>query len=214
MDGTSTERAESAFDLERLVFFSDAVFAIVITLLVLPLTSEVDLPPGEDLAADVWDLWPRVVSFVVSFLVVGQFWMVHHRMYGRLVRCDRGLLRINLVSLLTVSFMPFPAALLGEHSTADDQFPVVVFAASMTITSITFTATWLYAVRQGLVDRNLAPERRREFTTRSFVTSGVFLVSIGAAFLGLLSAALCWLVLLPMVRGLVVRRQRSRAVPA
>jgi uncharacterized membrane protein len=67
---------ESALGFERVVFFSDAVFAIVITLLVLPLTAEVNPPEGAGgMAAAVWARWPTVLTFVVSFLVVGQFWM-------------------------------------------------------------------------------------------------------------------------------------------
>jgi uncharacterized membrane protein len=213
MAESQAERNQSAFDLNRLVFFSDAVFAIVITLLVLPLTAEVDLPPGADLAGEVWALWPKMVSFVVSFLVVGQFWTVHHRMYSQFVGCDRGLLRIDLLSLLTVSFMPFPAALLGGD-TSDDRFPVVFYAVSMSLTSLSFTVTWLYAQRAGLVDERIGHARRLELTVRSFATTGVFVASIGAAFLGLLPAVLCWLVLLPLVREAAVRRQRSRPVRA
>jgi hypothetical protein len=71
--------------LERVIFFSDAVFAIVITLLVLPITTDVELPAGHGGSAhQVWALWPRVLSFVVSFLVIGQFWIAHHRMVNHL----------------------------------------------------------------------------------------------------------------------------------
>jgi uncharacterized membrane protein len=211
MDGTA-ESERPVFDLERLVFFSDAIFAIVITLLVLPLTTEVDFLQGRDLGGEVWDLWPHVVSFVVSFLVIGQFWMVHHRMFGRLAGCDVGLVRLSLVSLLTVTFLPFPSALLGEHTASGDRFPVVFYAVSLAVTSITFTATWLHAVRGGLVDPRLSPGEQAEITARSFVASGVFVIAVGVSFLGLLPAALCWLVLLPLVRLVVIRRQRAGAV--
>ena len=109
---------------ERLVFFSDAVFAIVITLLILPLAAEVELPETTGgVAHQVGELWPRILTFIVSFLVVGQFWIAHHRMFDRLQRYDTGLLWLNLLSLLTVSFMPFPTAVLGANSTVDDRFP-------------------------------------------------------------------------------------------
>jgi uncharacterized membrane protein len=201
----SAEDESSAYDLARLVYFSDAVFAIVITLLVLPLTSDVGLSPGSDLASAVWDLWPRFVSFVLSFLVVGQFWVVHHRIYGLFVGCDRGLVWVSLVNLLTVCFVPFAAALLGEHLDTGGRFPVVFYAASLTLTSITFTTAWLYALSRGLVSERENHVRRAEVTTRAFVTNGVFLVSIGAAFFGLLPAVLCWVVLLPLVRKVVLR---------
>ncbi len=78
---------ESTLSFERLVFFSDAVFAIVITLLVLPLAVDVELPESEGgLAYQVWALWPKGLTFMIAFLVIGQFWMAHHRMFAHLNR--------------------------------------------------------------------------------------------------------------------------------
>jgi uncharacterized membrane protein len=190
--------------MERLVFFSDAVFAIVITLLVLPLTAEIELPTEtQDLRNEVLELWPKVVSFVVSFLVIGQFWIAHQNMFSLLRRFDPGLLWLNLVVLLTVSFMPFPTAVLGARLEDTDNFPVVFYAASMTISSVALTVTWLYGVRRHLTDPGLPAGVIRQFTVRAFVTSGIFLLSIGAAFVGLPLAVLFWLVLLPAGRMLV-----------
>jgi uncharacterized membrane protein len=84
------EDEHSGLGFERVVFFSDAVFAIVITLLVLPLTSELLLPKDGDTAAQVLAVLPRIATFVVSFLVVGQFWVAHHRTFGRIRRADSG----------------------------------------------------------------------------------------------------------------------------
>ena len=114
MSETTVAEQEKSVGLERVIFFSDAVFAIVITLLVLPLTAEIELPEGgRDLAGHVWEQWPKVLSFLVSFLVIGQFWIAHHHMFEHIRRHDQGLLWLNLVSLLTVSFMPFPTALIA-----------------------------------------------------------------------------------------------------
>jgi uncharacterized membrane protein len=201
--------------LERVIFFSDAVFAIVITLLVLPLTAEVDLPDsGVDTAAQVWDQWPRVLSFAVSFLVIGQFWIAHHRMFAQLRRVDHALLWLNLLFLMTVSFLPFPTAVLGSAPTADDSFPVVFYAASMTVTSLALTSTWLYAVRRHLVSRTLAERDVRAYTLRTVTTSAVFMLSVAAAFLGLRIAVLFWLVLLPAVRVILGRLAASHHQPA
>ena len=201
--------AETAEDtglgFERLVFFSDAVFAIVITLLVLPLTAEIELPEGGDLAAEVLARWPTILTFTVSFLVVGQFWTAHHRTFGLLDRADSGLLWCNLICLLTVAFMPFPAALLGARSESDDAFPVVFFAASMTLTSCALTATWQYAVRRGLVRETVPTGRVRQVSVRGWVTSGLFLLSVPLALLGLPVAIIVWIGVLPAARALVVR---------
>src|SRR3954453_22048706 len=118
---TGTKSSPPAF--ERLGFFSDAVFAIVITLLVLPLTAEIDLPASDEGAlAHVLHLWPTVLTFLVSFLVVGQFWIAHHSTFGNLRAPNQGLLWLNLVVLMTVAFFPFPAAVLGARRTSDDAF--------------------------------------------------------------------------------------------
>ena len=198
--------------LERLAFFSDAVFAIVITLLILPISVDVALPEEHGgLAPQVLALWPKLLSFLISFLVIGQFWIAHHRMFEHVRRYDHALLWLNLVSLLTVSFLPFPTALLGAHSTSDDHFAVIFYAASLTVASVALTVTWLYALHVGgLVDETLDPSAATQFTMRSVLTSALFLVSAGAAFFGLPAAMVFWLVLLPAVRMLLARRYRRR----
>ena len=205
MTGTDDRDAEGTLGFERIVFFSDAVFAIVITLLVLPLTAEIELPEdGAGLAATVWSMRTSVLSFAVSFLVVGQFWIAHHRTFGLIRRFDGGLVWLNLLLLLSVAFMPFPAALLGRR-TDDDAFPVVFFAASMTLASTLMTATWLLAVHRRLTDPALPLHRLREYSIRGVVTTADFAASIAGAFHGLVPAALMWLVVLPGARALAHR---------
>jgi uncharacterized membrane protein len=201
---------EGSMGLERLVFFSDAVLAIVITLLVLPLAAEVDLSQGAGLAHQVWALWPRMLSFVISFLVIGQFWISHHRLFVLVRRYDQRLLWLNLIFLLTVSFMPFPTALVGARSTPQDHFAAVFYAASMTLASLTLTGTSLYARRAGLLDLSVDGDTAAYLLTRSVATMVLFLASIGAAFLGGLRAGLLfWVLLIPVARLLLARRHHA-----
>jgi uncharacterized membrane protein len=204
---------DCALGFERVVFFSDAVFAIAITLLVLPLTAEIDLSGGGSLGSQVADLWPSVLTFVVSFPVVGQFWIAHHRTFGQLRRVDPTVIWLNLILLLTVAFMPFPAALLRARDTSKDALAVVLFvvlfAASMTVTSLVLTGTWLYAVRPGLTAPERPPGDLRRTTLRTVATTVVFAFSIGAGFLG--PAVTCWLGILPAARLPVVRRRSEPA---
>ena len=205
----------SALGFERVVFFSDGVFAIVITLLVLPLTGEIRLPEGAGTAAQVVAMLPRIVTFVVSFLVVGQFWIAHRRTFGRIRRTDPGLVWLNLLTLLTVAFMPFPAALLGARTSGShDQFAVVFFAASMTLTSALFTVTWLYAWRRRLADPDVGAIEARSLTLRGLVSTAVIAVSVPAALLGLPVAVAIWLGVLPAARRLAGRRARPSPTPA
>jgi uncharacterized membrane protein len=204
------DNRELAF--ERIVFFSDAVFAIVITLLVLPLTGEINLPAEANLARTVLERWPSVLAFVVTFLVIGRFWAAHHRMFSFLHDYDNRLLWLNIVSLLTISFLPFPAAVLGAHTETRQDFPVVFYATSMAIASVVFTATWLYASRtSGLINESASEQELREFRLRSLATSGTFILAIGVAFIGLLPAAVFWVVVLPIARFLAVRIARRTA---
>ncbi len=109
--------AGGALSLERLVFFSDAVFAIAITLLVLEIEVP-HLPRVQDSAAFVEalrDLTPSFFAFGLSFLVIGRFWMTHHGLMDHVTTYDPRLMWPNMLYLMTIAFMPFSTALLGSN---------------------------------------------------------------------------------------------------
>ena len=112
----------------RLEAFSDGVFAVAITLLVI----EIAVPTGEDLWHQLKDEWPSFASFFVSFWVIGIIWVNHHGVLDHLKRADRGVLYLNLLLLMTVVFIPFSTALLAEHlkSGADEEVAAVVYSAA------------------------------------------------------------------------------------
>lgn len=207
----SEESEEGALGFERIVFFSDAVFAIVITLLVLPLTAEFEVTDETvTFAHELLELWPKILTFVISFLVIGQFWMVHHKLFGRIVRFDHTLLVLNLIFLLTVSFMPFPAAVIGAFDINEDPLPMAFYAASLTATSLMLTVLWLVARRRGLVNPSITKNFADDVTAGAITTGAGFAISIGAAFISPLAALFCWLLLIPIARRLV-SRLRARA---
>src|SRR5690242_8436155 len=99
-------------EVERIVFFSDAVFAIALTLLAIDLR----LPPSDAPVADLLrGMRPALFSFFVSFIVIGVMWMAHHRMFTFIERNDTVLMTTNLILLLTVTFLPFPTSVLGQR---------------------------------------------------------------------------------------------------
>ncbi|MEY2942040.1 MAG: hypothetical protein RLY97_54 [Pseudomonadota bacterium] len=109
--------AGGALSLERMLFFSDAVFAIAITLLVLELHVP-DLPLGST-EHDFWlalgHLWPKFFAFILSFLVIGRFWMSHHQLFERVHHFDLRLVWPNMMLLMAIAFTPFATAFLGTN---------------------------------------------------------------------------------------------------
>ncbi|MES2442179.1 MAG: TMEM175 family protein [Pseudomonadota bacterium] len=102
--------------LERLTFFSDAVFAIAITLLVIEVRVPEVHPFSEaGLRQALLGLTPKYAGFVVSFFVIGRFWIGHHRLFGMLRRADNKLIFANLLLLLGIAFMPFPTAVFSDY---------------------------------------------------------------------------------------------------
>jgi len=116
MDSESGTTARDKTLLERLTFFSDAVFAIAITLLVIEIRPPVLHGASEtELQNALAALIPNYVGFVVSFFVIGRFWLGHHRLFGQLARADDRLTFANLLLLLGIAFLPFPTAVFSEY---------------------------------------------------------------------------------------------------
>jgi len=100
-----------------MTFFSDAVFAIAMTLLVIEVhVPEIHVRSDAMLGQALLDLLPKYIGFVVSFLVVGRFWVGHHTVMGLLNAVDRRLVWINLLFLMAVAFMPFPTAVFSDYN--------------------------------------------------------------------------------------------------
>ena len=129
----------------RLEAFSDGVFAVAITLLVL----EIAVPTGNDLWHRLGDEWPSFASFFVSFWVIGIIWVNHHGVIDHLKRADRGVLYLNLLVLMSVVLIPFTTALMAEHlkSGDDEHVAAAVYAASFVLMAIAFGVLWEYITR-------------------------------------------------------------------
>ena len=174
----------------RIEAFSDGVFAIAITLLVL----EIHVPedPEDGLGAALLDQWPAYASYVVSFFVIGIIWVNHHAVFDHLERADRPLLFLNLVLLMFVGLLPWPTNLLAtymQEGGADERVAAVVYSGTMTLMGATFGALWLYATRhRQLLGDTLTPEEIRTLTRRFTAGSPLYAVSILVA---LVSAPAC-----------------------
>ncbi len=188
----------TSLGLERLIFFSDAVIAIAITLLAI----DIRLPDVSGMtAADIWpmlvDMIPRFVSFFISFFVIGTFWMAHHRAFTHIKRYDRRLLWLNMLFLLLVAWMPFPTSVLGVFPATTPS--VVLYSSSVVVLSLARAGLWAYAShRHRLVDITLDPVTIREEMVRALSSAGVFALSIAVAFVNPLIAMFSWWLVLPL----------------
>ncbi len=192
-------------ELDRIVFFSDAIFAIVMTLLVLNI--EVPrIPEGrvtQELPGQLVDLWPEFLGYAISFLVVAVFWVAHHATFRAIEGYDRVLIWLNFLFLMFVSFLPFPAALLGEYG--DQQLTVVVYAAILAAARLLLTAIWWHAAsRHRLVSAGLDPREIRLSHLRGLAVSFLFVLSILISFVNVDAAVYSW-ILLFVVDFLILR---------
>jgi uncharacterized membrane protein len=133
----------------RVEFFSDAVFAIAITLLILDLK----VPPREErLVAALFHQWPSYVAFLVSFANIGIMWINHHRMFTYIKRSNDVLLLLNLLLLLGVTVIPFPTATLAEHMRSPDQrIAALIYNATFVYIAMAFNGLWRYAAGHHLL---------------------------------------------------------------
>jgi uncharacterized membrane protein len=128
----------------RLETFSDGVFAIAATLLILEVG--VDTASRKDLGSQLLDIWPSYLAYATSFLVIGIIWLNHHHCVSLIGRCDRTFLFVNLLLLLVVSFFPFPTKLVAEYvNRPDEQSAAFAYAATLLLMAITYNFWWRYA---------------------------------------------------------------------
>ena len=143
-------------DTMRLVAFSDAVFAITITLLVLEIR-----PPSDysKLLHSLLALWPSYLAYVVTFLFIGQVWANHHVMFDHIRAADRVMLLLNTLLLMVVAFLPFATSVLAEalRSAHGQRTAVVFYGIAFLVTALTFNAVWRPSRRRGLVGETLDP---------------------------------------------------------
>jgi uncharacterized membrane protein len=154
-------------DKMRLEAFSDGVFAIAITLLVLDL--HVPDVGGGSLAHALGHQWPADVSYVVSFLTIGIIWVNHHNLLRHLERCDRGLLFLNVFLLMTVAVIPFPTALVSHYARSPNaSTAALVYGGVMVTMALLFNALWHHSIRGGLLAAG-ADSREVSGITRSYL---------------------------------------------
>lgn len=156
----------------RIEAFSDGVFAIAVTLLIL----EVKVPAADSgqLGRHLLQQWPSYVAFVLSFAFIGIMWINHHRLFNHIRRSDDGLLILNLLVLLGVTAVPFPTAVLATHlQTTDARTAAIVYNGMYVAVAIFFNLLWRYSLSHHLlgheVDKASADKISKQYAGGPFL---------------------------------------------
>jgi uncharacterized membrane protein len=172
----------------RLEAFSDGVFAIAITLLVLTIPTPDDYGRlGHALAQQ----WPAYAAYLVSFTVIGIMWLNHHTIFGHFDHVDRNLAYLNLALLATIAFLPYPTGIFGEalRRAQGERTAAVFYSLVMTLNAMSWTALWLYGSTRRRLLVPAFPEEQRRTATVVFM-SGT-LVYPATILIALLNAYAC-----------------------
>lgn len=215
----------------RLEAFSDGVFAVAITLLVLNIKIPgLDLPTGQlpddkKLLRILAVEWPMLVAYATSFATIGVMWINHHRLFQHIKRIDTGLMLLNLLLLALIVFIPVPTALLAEYlPRLDAHTAAIVYTGTYVVTACCFNVLWRYAsYHHRLLGKNIDAQGVAAIS-RQYVFGPVFyLVAFGLAWINTLAAALfCFLLALffalpgrslPLIRGIPAAVDTAKAAP-
>ena len=203
---------ESGLSFERVVFFSDAVFAIVITLLVLELkVPHLTEHTESALRHALFELIPRVMGFVISFLIIGLMWIEHHRIFRYIDDYDGGLLWRNLFLLLCVSFVPFPTALFSENFWSRTAF--ILYTASFGGAATAKLLIWRHAAKANLLKKDVSPALERRIARRSLAVPIACALAIVLAFVSIFIAPLAFMLIPVLARLLDPTSKKSNPEP-
>jgi uncharacterized membrane protein len=171
-------------DTARLETFSDGIFAIAATLLIL----DVNLDGDGSVAHQLVQAWPSYAAYAISFATLGIVWVNHHTVFKQIGSVDRTFLFINVLFLMVVAFTPFPTRVLAENMREHSKAAAVAYGLTYTAMALCFNALWFYAARRRRLIAESADQRTVSGISRSFAP-GAFIYGI-ATLSALLSAVL------------------------
>jgi uncharacterized membrane protein len=153
MSQSAIKQQNSLMSLSRSEAFSDGVFAIAATLLVLEIrVADLSNATSQKVWLELLHLLPHMISYATSFIVISVIWLNHHALFHFVKRVDRSTLTINLFLLMCIAFIPCSTAIVGKYS----QFPIVVgfYGLSLTITGLVYNALWFYVLNRYIKSEN------------------------------------------------------------
>jgi uncharacterized membrane protein len=187
----------NSVEFGRTLAFSDGLFAIAMTLLVVAIAVP-NLQDGDsvhDLADALNDLTPDFVSFFISFAVIGRYWLAHHQFVSLLKAMDQGIITLNLVYLAFIAFLPFPTALLGSYF--ENPLSIVIYAVNVAAVSGMEVVLYRHAYRASLLQRQPPADVYRFVVIGSLSPVLFFVISIPVAFASTTVAVVVWFLGIP-----------------
>lgn len=188
---TAKRREDNETEFARIVAFSDGVFSIAITLLVLNLGIDAHLTSSHDITQALLDQRENLLAYAISFAVIGRFWLVHHRFFGEVTAFDGRLIGLNMFYLAWIVLIPFSSEVLGEYG---GETPSIVLYA-VNLSAVVLIGLWMTADARRAGLTSIDDTTHRESWIRSAYIAGVFLLSIPVALIDPHISPYMWLVL-------------------
>jgi uncharacterized membrane protein len=208
-----SENSKEAFQVERIALFSDAVFAIAITLLIIEIkVPEISKPTDEDLLNAMLSLIPKFIGFLISFFVIGLYWVSHHRMLKYVDRAGQRLIWANLLFLLPIIVLPFSTAFFSQYFTEGLHVPLAVYTLNICITGFFSYRLWgvvanpKYKLGAGLTQTLLHYNQ-----ARAMVIPGIFILALLLSFIN--PWIPCFVAPLTPVGTMLIQRYYTRKFP-
>ncbi len=177
--------------LARLIAFSDNVFAFAITLLIIIFPFQA-LPRGP-FVTQLLTLKGTFLAYLVSFYIIGLFWLAHHRLFRYIIKFDTGLFLLNLVLLLFIAILPFPTYLLGADGFSSTA--AVFYAGMLSLLNVLYLLLWWYASsRHRLISPTLEQDVITSERLRRLLVLSIIVISIGVALINTFLAMAVWIV--------------------
>lgn len=205
------------FQLERMILFSDAVFAIAITLLVIEMKIpeiQGDLLTEKALVASLSHLIPTFVGFLVSFMIIGLYWTVHHRLFGFIINYDQRLLWLNLIFLMAVALMPFSTGFYSHYVFKLFKSPVIVYVANICFLGLMNFILWKYVGNpKRKLTEGLSQAAARYFAYRAIAIPIIFFI-MATVYFFIPQLAIIIPMFIPLVMKAVFKRMKKKLVLA
>jgi uncharacterized membrane protein len=210
------------FQLERLILFSDAVFAIAITLLVI----EIKIPEIHENVSDkillhsLGHLVPKFLGFLISFMLIGLYWTIHHRMFGFVTAYDRKLLRLNLIFLFFIALMPFSTGFYSEYAgpelyRSQLKIPMTFYVLNFCGVGFTNYFMWRHITnpKNKLAEPQVDLLEAKLAKLRSLTVPVIFLIMLPVAYLTNVLIAVYIPMLIPVVFRIFQKRIKKKHKP-